>query len=262
MGGEVGVLCRQNTWLGGVERHRQECAPPVCSLCCTILASTDHPLNTASACCPPPPSPPLSLSHRVCIERSDRSSMTRETLLDMVSLVINNASLTVSVFCWGRAGAGAWGEEGKRRGSRGAVRLGAVCPWSPTILGPSATNSHKQSDTPPSPPAPPIPTQPPILLPSRHQQYDIGDLAACNKWWQQLIKDEAKWGEDWALQALAASQRMALALAAFADHMYGDVQVRGGGKGRAGVGWDGEGRVVFSWRGEGHACADHMYGDV
>lgn len=56
-------------------------------------------------------------------------------------------------------------------------------------------------------------------------QTDSQDFAQCRDLWAKLASADGRWGRDWALAALAAAQRTELSLAAFADAMYGHVQV-------------------------------------
>ena len=49
-------------------------------------------------------------------------------------------------------------------------------------------------------------------------------LAQCQALWHR-VRVEERWGKGWALQALAAVQRLELSLGAFADSLYSLTQV-------------------------------------
>lgn len=49
-------------------------------------------------------------------------------------------------------------------------------------------------------------------------------LAQCQALWDRVLGQE-RWGKGWALQALAAVQRLELSLGAFADSLYSLTQV-------------------------------------
>ena len=50
-------------------------------------------------------------------------------------------------------------------------------------------------------------------------------LAQCQALWDR-VRGEERWGKGWALQALAAVQRLELSLGAFADSLYSLTQVK------------------------------------
>ena len=94
---------------------------------------------------------------------------------------------------------------------------------------------------------------------------DNQDLDQARDLWCKLGAAGDRWSEGWMLQALAATQRTELTLAAYADHMYQDVQVgskewgwgregprSGGGGGRVqGVGVGEGGSKEWGWGREG-----------
>ena len=50
-------------------------------------------------------------------------------------------------------------------------------------------------------------------------------LAQCQALWDR-VRGQERWGKGWALQALAAVQRLELSLGAFADRLYSLTQVK------------------------------------
>ena len=68
-----------------------------------------------------------------------------------------------------------------------------------------------------------------VLLPHRLEccsarSLTLCVLAQCQALWDR-VKGQERWGKGWALQALAAVQRLELSLGAFADSLYSLTQV-------------------------------------